>query len=162
MSMEIKYVLGERLAFKFSALTYHQKQRHWASGKFAVNLRLCLDFCERKGRKKEAVRGARRRKKYRKSANGCSCRALSATRIEKGFFSPSGLCEAWAHCSIEIQYWSLPTQTMMALSRLAFTVVCFLHQGASITQLGRHRQKALFFTPARVQSPLGFYSVVLH
>lgn len=35
--MERKYVLGERLACKFSALTYHQKQRHWASGKFAVS-----------------------------------------------------------------------------------------------------------------------------
>lgn len=77
-------------------------------------------------------------------------------------FSPSELCVAWAHSSIEIQYWSLPTQTMMALNRLAFTVVCFLHQGASITQLGRRRQKALFFTPARVQSPLGFYSEALH
>lgn len=101
MSMERKYVLGERLAFKFSALTYPKKnsigpQESW--GKF---LRLCLDFCEWKGRKNEPVRGARRRKKDRKSANGCSCRALSATRIERGFFS------LWTLCGLGSQlYWN--------------------------------------------------------
>ncbi len=136
--MERKYVLGERLAFKFSALIYPKKnttQESW--GKF---WRLYLDFCEWKGSKKEGVRRDRRRKKQWE----CKWMQLSGTishADRERLFLLSELCVAWTHSSIEIQYWSLPTQTMTALNRLAFTVVCFLHQGASITQLGRRRKK---------------------
>jgi len=161
--METQYVLGERLAVKFSAFTYHQKQRHWASGKFVVNFWGSVwTFVSEKGGRKRQWEGPEEERNTERVQMDAVVGHYQPRGSRKAFFSPSGLCEAWAHSSIEIQYWSLPTQTMMALNRLAFTVVCFLHQGASITQLGQRRQKALFFTPARVQSPLGFYSVALH
>lgn len=160
--MERKYVLGERLAFKISARTYPKKNTIGPQESWGKVLRLCLDFCERKGSKKEGVRRARRVERKTERVQMAQLLGTISHADRKRLFLLSELCVAWTHSSIEIQYRSLPTQTMTALNRLAFTVVCFLHQGASIAQLGRRRQKALFFAPARVQSPLGFYSAALH
>lgn len=116
-------------------------------------LRFCLDFCERKGRKKEAVRGARRRKK--EIQKECKWMQLSGTishADRERLFSPSGLCEAWAHSSIEIQYWSLPTQTMMALNRLAFTVVCFA-SGSKYHSTGSAQTKGSLLHPCQGSKP---------
>lgn len=119
-------------------------------------------FVSEKGiRKRESEKGQKKKERQKE----CKWAQLSGTishADRERLFLLSELCVAWTLSSIEIQYRFLPTQTMTALNRLAFNVMCFLHQGASITQLGRRRQKALFFTPARVQSPLGFYSMVLH
>lgn len=158
MSMERKYVLGERLAFKFSALTYPKKNSIGPQESWGKALSGLLWVKREEERQWEGPEEERKTERVQMDA----VVGHYQPRGSREAFSPSQLCVAWAHSSIEIQYWSLPTQTMMALNRLAFTVVCFLHQGASITQLGRRRQKALFFTPARVQSPLGFYSEALH
>lgn len=101
------------------------------------------------------------RKEDRKSANGCSCRALSATRIQKGFFS------LWTLCGLGSQlYWntiSVPADTDNdGFKPPRFHCRVFFTSGSKYHSTGSVQTKARFFAPARVQSPLGFDSTALH
>ncbi len=82
--------------------------------------------------------------------------------------SRKALSPFWTLCGLDSQlYWNtilVPADTDNdGFKPPHFHCRVFFASGSKyITQLGRRRQKALFFAPARVQSPLGFYSVALH
>lgn len=134
----------EKIGHQYFSLHISQEKHQWASGKLGYVLKA----------EPRVLQAKREEERKTERANMDAVVWHYQPRGSRKVFSPSELCVAWAHSSIEIQYRSLPTQTMMALNRLAFTVVCFLHQGASITQLGRCRQKLASFLLPGFKDPL--------